>query len=277
MGAHFGFGGRVCADRIVCPYHGWEWDRDGSNVLIPYEDRPNRARRIRSWPILERNCIVYLWHDSRGTGPTWEVPDVFGSQGEHVASREYHDAHPDGEIRFGPRTLDPYVVLDNAADPAHFKFVHHSKAIPVVVHSEADGHLFRVRLGFGSSWKRDPEHARGDALNILAVGVGLSFTALGGEHLPYAVIVLSTTPIDEETAEMFQTVWLERIPGDDDPRQLSQRMHHATHQLPLDIEIWEHQRYLDRPAWGASEVRGFTALRKWATGFYAPEAATRSS
>jgi hypothetical protein len=46
-------------------------------------------------------------------------------------------------------------------------------------------------------------------------------------------------------------------------------MHHATHQLPRDIEIWEHQRYVERPAWAANEVRGFQALRRWASGFYA--------
>jgi phenylpropionate dioxygenase-like ring-hydroxylating dioxygenase large terminal subunit len=223
---------------------------------------------MRTWPIAERNGIVYLWHHWDASAPDWEVPDVFESQGEHVAQRQYHDCHPDGEIRFGARTLDPYVVLDNAADPAHFKFVHHTKGIPLVVRSEADGHLFRVKLGFGSRWRTDPEHASSDALDILQVGIGLSFTALGGEQLPFAVIVLATTPIDDETSEMFQTVWLEHVAGDDDPTQLDRRMHHATHQLPYDITIWENQRYLERPAWAASEVRGFTALRRWAKNFY---------
>jgi nitrite reductase/ring-hydroxylating ferredoxin subunit len=268
MGAHLGFGGRVCGDSIVCPYHGWEWDGEGRNLSIPYEDRPNKARQIRTWPVMEKNDIVYLWHHREGAAPSWEVPDVFTSQGHDVAEKDYHDAHPIGEIRFGRRTLNPYVVLDNAADPAHFKFVHATRDVPVVVHSNPDGHLFRVRLGFGSSWKLDPEHATGDALDILEVGVGLSFTALGGQNLPYIVIVLSTTPVDATTSEMFQTVWLERIPGDDNPEQLAKRIDHATHQLPRDIAIWENQRYLDRPAWAASEVRGFKAIRRWARNFY---------
>jgi phenylpropionate dioxygenase-like ring-hydroxylating dioxygenase large terminal subunit len=282
MGAHLGFGGTVCEDRIICPYHGWEWDREGRNVCIPYHDRPNRARRIPTWPVAERNGIVYLWHHWDRSAPDWEVPDVFESQGDHVSGLTYHDCHPDGEIRFGAGTLDPYVVLDNAADPAHFKFVHHTKSIPVVVRSDPDGHLFRVKLGFGSRWRTDPDNARSDALDILEVGVGLSFTALGGEQLPYAVIVLATTPIDDETSEMFQTVWLEHADGDEEPAQLARRMHHATHQLPYDIAIWENQRYLERPAWTASEVRGFTALRRWAERFYdtstsAPEHITHAA
>jgi phenylpropionate dioxygenase-like ring-hydroxylating dioxygenase large terminal subunit len=269
MGAHLGYGGSVDGSCVTCPFHGWEWNAQGENTRIPYQDRPNRAVRIRSWEVVERNEVVYLWHHYDGLPPEWDVPDVFDALGREVASRDYHSSRPDGQIEFGRRTLDPYVVLDNAADPAHFATVHRTPTIPTVVDAEADGHLFRVRLGFGASWERDPEKATGDALDILEVGVGLSFTALGGVRSPYVVIVLATTPVDDDTSEMFQTVWLERAPGDDEPGRLAERMHHATHQLPRDIEIWEHQRYVERPAWAANEVRGFQALRRWASGFYA--------
>jgi len=265
MGAHLGWGGRVVGDCITCPFHGWTWNGAGENVLIPYQDRPNRAVRMRTWPVMERNGIIYLWHDHDGGGPLWEPPEVFEILG--VAGRSFHDCAPNGQIRFGQLSLDPFVVLDNAADPAHFQTVHRS-GLPVVVTSEPDGYLFRVKLGFGASWVKSPETATGDALDILQVGVGLSFTALGGDRSPFVVIVLSTTPVDSETSEMFQTVWLEVADGDDEPDRLESRMHHATHQLPRDIEIWEHQRYVERPAWAANEVRGFTALRRWASNFY---------
>ncbi|HLM16617.1 MAG TPA: Rieske 2Fe-2S domain-containing protein [Acidimicrobiia bacterium] len=267
MGAHLGHGGELCGDRVVCPFHGWEWNGDGRNVSIPYQDRPNRAVRIRSWPVMEQNGIVYLWHHRAGSEPSWTPPDVFDALGAEVAGADYHPAHPDGHVRFGALALDPFVVVDNAADPAHFKTVHETKAIPVVVSSEPAGHLFRVKLGFGSKWVTDPANATGDALDILQVGVGLSFTALGSPTNPHVVIVLATTPIDDETSEMFQTVWLERADGDDEPGRLAQRMHDATHQLPRDIEIWEHQRYVEHPAWSANEVRGFTAIRRWAASF----------
>src|SRR5437588_659352 len=97
MGAHLGVGGRVRGEGIVCPYHGWQWDEQGCNVSIPYEDRPNRARRIRRWPVAERNGLVYLWHHRDMAEPTWHVPDVFESQGGHVAARRYHASHPEGE------------------------------------------------------------------------------------------------------------------------------------------------------------------------------------
>ncbi len=270
MGGSLAHGGTICGELITCPFHGWEWDGDGHNVRIPYQDRPNRAVRVHSWPVIERNDIVYLWHDRDGAAPTWTPPDVFDALGADVAAAEYHDCHPDGQIRFGARRLNPFLVLDNAADPAHFCTVHDSPSIPLVVSSEPDGHLFRVKLGFGKSWVTDPDTTTADALDILEVGVGLSFTALGSTAHPYVVIVLSTTPIDEETSEMFQTVWLQRADGDDCDGRLSERLHRATYQLPRDIDIWEHQRYVDRPAWAANEVRGFTALRRWASSFYAP-------
>ena len=55
LGAHLGYGGHVEGDRIACPFHGWEWNREGRNVCIPYQDRPNRGRRIRTFPVVERN------------------------------------------------------------------------------------------------------------------------------------------------------------------------------------------------------------------------------
>src|SRR3546814_3972683 len=45
LGAHLGYGGSVCDDDIVCPFHGWRWAPDGSNVEIPYDDKISTSRR----------------------------------------------------------------------------------------------------------------------------------------------------------------------------------------------------------------------------------------
>jgi 3-ketosteroid 9alpha-monooxygenase subunit A len=272
MGAHLGHGGTICGDQITCPFHGWEWNGEGENVRIPYEDRPNRGRRIRSWPVVEREGVVYVWHDPNGAKPSWQMPDMFEALGEDVARRQYHDPDPDGVVRCGILKLNPYVVLDNVGDIAHFRSVHGTRDVPTVLNHRADGHRFLLRLGFGQSWKPGAAVAQrsGDVLDIVQLGVGVSYSVLGGARLPYIVIVLATTPVDEHSSEMFQTVWLERAPDDDDPGRLERRMHYACHQLPRDIEVWEHQRYIHRPAWSPSEVRPFRAIRKWAEAFYEP-------
>ena len=58
--------GCVVDNGIQCPFHGWVWDGNGRNVEIPYEDKPNRVRRVRSWPVTERNESLYVWHDAAG-------------------------------------------------------------------------------------------------------------------------------------------------------------------------------------------------------------------
>jgi len=78
---------------------------------------------------------------------------------------------------------------------------------------------------------------------------------------------LSTTPIDDHTSEMFQTVWLEKLEGDT-PDALASRMDAATAQLPNDITIWSHQRFEDPPALATIEGRAFSDLRAWARRFY---------
>ena len=50
LGAHLGFGGHVEGEVIECAFHGWQWNHEGRNVCIPYEKRPNRGRRMRTYP-----------------------------------------------------------------------------------------------------------------------------------------------------------------------------------------------------------------------------------
>jgi 3-ketosteroid 9alpha-monooxygenase subunit A len=271
MGAHLG-DGQVCERSIVCPFHGWEWDHDGRNVSIPYQDRPNRVARLDTLPMAERNGIVYLWHHPDGAEPSWTVPDAVETfDGDVRDGNSFHPCHPHGQIDYGVLDLNPYVVMDNVADAAHFTFVHAAPDIPTVVFFEPDGAIYHVRLGFGDAWGSGARDAPGMRLDIDQAGVGLSYTAFGGGGVPWTLILLGTTPVDDTTSAMFQSIWLQELPGDDDPDQMAKRIRQASHQLPRDIDIWEKQRYFERPAWAASEVRGFQALRRWAAQFHSPE------
>src|SRR5687768_3549653 len=66
LGAHLGVGGRVEDDCIVCPFHNWRWDANGENVHVPYSERINKTKRARTWPVLEANGILLMWHDEAG-------------------------------------------------------------------------------------------------------------------------------------------------------------------------------------------------------------------
>ena len=38
LGAHFGFGGKVEGNNLVCPFHSWQFDGGGTCQHIPYTD-----------------------------------------------------------------------------------------------------------------------------------------------------------------------------------------------------------------------------------------------
>ena len=51
---------------------------DGTNRYIPYQpDRPNRALRLRVYPVREQYDCVFIWHQPDGKEPQWEMPDIF--------------------------------------------------------------------------------------------------------------------------------------------------------------------------------------------------------
>ena len=81
LGAHIGHGGKVVGDCVECPFHGWRWGPDGTNRYIPYQpDRPNKALRLRVYPVREQYGCVFVWHQPDGKDPQWEttrpVPQV---------------------------------------------------------------------------------------------------------------------------------------------------------------------------------------------------------
>jgi nitrite reductase/ring-hydroxylating ferredoxin subunit len=268
LGAHLGYGGRVQDDCIVCPFHGWHWDPDGRNRYIPYqEDRPNRSRRLTPWRTHERAGVAYIWHDLAGSEPTWSVPDVFSDTAAHTSALTYHEPGPEAEISYGQLSLHPQLVSENAADPIHFRYVHGTRDHPVFIRRWEREALWFSQVGFGRRWvEMQPDSHDGDTLSILLAGVGMSYTSLSGSD--DTLILLSTTPIDDNTSELFQTVWLEDLPGDDVPGAIERRLRRATAQLPNDIVIWEHQRFKNPPALASREGRAYTDLRLWARQFY---------
>jgi 3-ketosteroid 9alpha-monooxygenase subunit A len=265
LGANLAYGGCVTDGGIRCPFHGWEWGHDGRNISIPYQDRPNRARRVRPWPVVERNESIHIWHDVYGQPPSFDVFDALALGGPRMDKFEFY---PVVSESFPGLQVHPQVVTENAVDPQHFKFVHGTKNSPVVLEQEIGETSWHAKIGFGRRWASHsgPITETMNTLHLWFSGLGTSVnieeTADG-----IRIITINTTPVDDDTTEIFAGYWLDRGPGDDAERY-ARRLKAAMAALPDDINIWNHQKYLVKPGLATSEGAGFTALRRWAQRFY---------
>ncbi|MDV7136495.1 Rieske 2Fe-2S domain-containing protein [Williamsia muralis] len=266
LGANLAFGGCVVDDGIQCPFHGWVWDGRGRNVRIPYEAKPNRARKVRSWPVSERNDSIYVWHDLLGRDPMWEIPDALQSLGGHISATTFRPVEANARVLTKNVRVHPQTIAENAVDPHHFRYVHRTPISPVVLRESTDDASWAAKVGFGNKWQHGVDNPD-DTINTLEIlwsGVGLSFS---GEHMRNGIRVtgICPTPVDDEVSDIFGTYWIDE--GSDDPEGFIENGKGA---LVDDVKIWNHQRYMDPPGLSPSEAAGFRKLRSWARSFYPP-------
>lgn len=72
--------GQVQGDRIVCPYHGWEFDGQGNCVNIPYFPKEQKlpCAKARSYPVQEQYGIVWIFPgdpDRAAEQPLPQIPE----------------------------------------------------------------------------------------------------------------------------------------------------------------------------------------------------------
>ncbi len=278
LGASLAHGGEVTEEGIRCPFHGWVWGPDGRNVSIPYQDRPNRSRGLRTWTVRELNESVYVWHDPQGREPMWEVPDAL-SLTPHAAAATFHPAAEAGRAHFTGLRVHPQMVAENAVDAEHFRFVHRTQVAPVLIEEVVDGPTWWARVGFGRRWAarvaegtappRDDETL--NTIEILWSGLGVSTNT---EHTAdgIRVIAINTTPVEDGRSELFATYWLDSSEGDLEDGSYRRRLDQAKAAVLDDLLIWDNQVFLDPPTLATVEGRGFRRIRRWAMQFYQPGA-----
>jgi phenylpropionate dioxygenase-like ring-hydroxylating dioxygenase large terminal subunit len=104
--------GRLNAGRLICPYHGWEFDQTADCVHIPAApDRPPPARaKVRRFTVKEGSGMVWV---SLGQ-PLQDIP-----QFPEWSDATYHS------YQLGPYEFaNAFRAVENFLDAAHFPFVH---------------------------------------------------------------------------------------------------------------------------------------------------------
>lgn len=264
LGAHLGYGGRVVDDCVVCPFHGWTWGPDGRNVAVP--EGNTSKRRIETWPVCERNGIIYLWHDVAGQPPQWTMPDLFDELQDEYPTNEYWSLEAAGSYyQYDNAHIEPRVVAENIVDPLHFRYVHGTRDIPTLVGHEITDSFFMTKLHAPSRGRRAADGTpRKDIVTLKHWGVGLAYTRFSGRDNTHSVV--SVTPVNAHESTVRQTLFVEKIDGESDGER-DARVAAIASVLPEDIRIWSHQRFTEPPALQTQEAKMFRTLRRWARTF----------
>ena len=267
LGAHLGYGGHVEGEVLQCPFHGWQWNQDGRNVCIPYQDRPNRGRRIRTFPTVERNESVYIWHDVDARDPFFDAPDIFAGFSDGSSAADYY---PQQRLYRETLEMHPQYVLENGVDFAHFKFVHQTPIVPVFTRHDFDEPVSYV--DFTITFEGDEDQTIDDVRSgVEAINGGLGIAVTKSWGMVDNRTISAITPVDDRTSDVRFMVYIGRRPGDDSPKAEAKARdfgEEIIRQFTQDIHIWQHQRYSDPPALAGAEQQGFTAIRNWAKQFY---------
>ncbi|MGI8711168.1 MAG: Rieske 2Fe-2S domain-containing protein [Acidimicrobiales bacterium] len=255
LGAHLGHGGTVEGCEIVCPFHGWKFDAEGSNTDIPYSERTNKRAQVRAYPVVERNGFVYTWYHPDGEAPTWEVEEVAEIGG--------------GEFS-GPKRTDHLVqagiqeMAENGVDSAHFRYVHDTATVPEIERYEVDGH----RTVMQSSQKfPTPRGVVDGRIDSSADGPGVSIVRFSG--IVDTLLVSASTPIDAGSTHTRFNFYVRNL-GDAATNSSVGDAFAAEvdRQFIEDVPVWEHKAHLVRPAL-ADNDGPFMKFRKWYAQFYA--------
>jgi phenylpropionate dioxygenase-like ring-hydroxylating dioxygenase large terminal subunit len=256
LGAHFAYGGSVSEDNLVCPFHGWRFNPEGQNTLIPYSERINKKACVQAYPVTERNGLLMAWYHPFGEAPQWEIPEV----------PEFND--PDN---FMPMETREYTIeapwqdlAENGVDAAHFRYVHHTEIVPELESYQPARPFTTMRP---VQKVRTPRGAAGDGLGADQFGPGFSVIRVSGSV--DTVLMGCNTPLTDNKCHMRFSFTVRKM-GDD---ALSSTVGQAfvdeiDKQVQEDTPIWQNKAYLARPALADTDGP-FTKFRKWASQFYA--------
>ena len=252
MGAHLGEGGRVEGNSVVCPFHGWQFNRKGRCTDIPYgKTIPPKLKdgRVcqRPWPVVEKNQVIWAWYHPTGREPAFDVMEH-----EEIG-------HPDWtptERYMWSFSSNPQEIAENGVDVAHFQFVHGMPGLPegktvydgIQRISEVAGHGRKVR--------------------IVQHGAGQKYTRFSGTV--DTMLMVLVTPVTDEQVELRFAFTHKKYPEDSaEYAAAREKIESVTgeHGVLPDIPIWEHKIHHVHPLLCDGDGP-IMALRRYFSQFY---------
>lgn len=124
--------GTLCGDLVQCPYHGLVFDADGRCVRNPHGNGAiPRAAAVRSYPVVERHTLVWIWMGDPARADPDRIPDfAFLSDPDLVVNKG--TLHGEGHYE---------LYSDNIMDLGHAQFLHPGLGAPAF--TEAPREIFQ--------------------------------------------------------------------------------------------------------------------------------------
>jgi phenylpropionate dioxygenase-like ring-hydroxylating dioxygenase large terminal subunit len=106
--------GERSGDNIRCIYHGLEFDSAGACVKVPGQERIPAALRVRSYPVVEKDALVWVWTgDAAKADPAMIVSHPFHTDPTWVWTRGAIEVKANWQL-----------LNDNLLDLSHLQYVH---------------------------------------------------------------------------------------------------------------------------------------------------------
>jgi phenylpropionate dioxygenase-like ring-hydroxylating dioxygenase large terminal subunit len=224
-------GGWMRGDRIVCPYHGWEYDATGACARIPAlpPDRsiPTRARAV-AYHVQERYGLVWVAMED----PVAPVPGFPNDEADDPEWEGGLFAVVDWETSAGRST-------ENSMDISHFPFVHANilgdpafpEQAPYELHETDWGQWYRVDDQYYSSVGSDEvTRVSYEYFHWYPFTMHIRIIEASGRT---NVITVAASPSERARTRVFRLV--HRNHPNDDPKFVE----HYMHILEQDREVVE--------------------------------------
>jgi vanillate O-demethylase monooxygenase subunit len=107
--------GRLQGDELVCGYHGLKFNDAGRCTFMPAQKTINPSASVRSYPVLERHRLVWVWPGDPALANPDALPDLHWNDGTEWVGEGGTFVSLRCEYR---------LVIDNLMDLTHETYVH---------------------------------------------------------------------------------------------------------------------------------------------------------
>lgn len=269
-------GARVDAGRLICPFHGFEFDVTGQCVATPSGD-PARSTRLRIFETRNIGGLIFAWWGIGGREPQWHLPNEPPNDGDWS----------DFELRTVRFPGHPQETSENSVDIAHLGYVHGYDNVTSDAPVTTEGPCLESRFGFSSTRKIAKFARLSFKVSAVArvIGLGYSYVEFQEHSIGMdARLWVLATPVDGTLIDLTIVSSVRALREPKRPisglKFLPWRMRapilnkfvadFQIHDVKQDVVIWSRKHYVPRPRLVRADGE-ITKYREYCAQFY-PEA-----